>query len=81
MIVEGRLAGAEPQVPLGPPAGDDGGDSRPAGVPTQVSFWDSWAFPTFLVFSEAIVNQLNQRLLGKSLAAKVENRSNLGIMA
>jgi len=28
--------------------------------------------------SEAIVNQLNQRLLGKSLAAKVENRSKLG---
>jgi len=29
--------------------------------------------------SDAIVNQLNQRLLGKSLAAKVENRSKLGV--
>ena len=29
-------------------------------------------------FSEGIVNQLNQRLLGKSLAAKVENRIKLG---
>merc|ERR1719341_2375318 len=28
--------------------------------------------------SDAIVNQLNQRLLGKSLAAKVENRSKFG---
>jgi len=29
--------------------------------------------------SDAIVNELNQRLLGKSLAAKVENRSKLGV--